>query len=88
MSGFIPQGEIGKDLPLTKPDFTKDVEQLTQITSEDTLKISMYYIIKHRIYGVYGEINPLRTNVNFLYGGRGQICHIPAVLVLKGLKTI
>jgi len=31
-------------------------------------------------------INPLRTNFKILYGGMGQIRHIPTCLVLRGLK--
>ena len=31
--------------------------------------------------------NPLRANLNFLYGGKGQICRIPMVLALRGLMN-
>ena len=30
-------------------------------------------------------INPLRTEFKILYGGKGQFCRIPKVLVLRGL---
>ena len=53
MSGPPP---IGMDLPLHKFDFTKPVNELTQIRSEDNLKIYMYYIIKHNNSSIYSEI--------------------------------
>jgi len=41
----------------------------------------LYLYRKHKM----ADLIPLRTNFKILYGGMGQIRHIPTCLVLRGL---
>jgi transposase len=50
-----------------------------------TLKITRVRHEPTKRFGKDIDINPLRTEFKFLYGGMGQICPIPTCLVLRGL---
>jgi len=46
----------------------------------------MYFFVFFATNLIY-DVNPLRTNFKILYGGMGQIRHIPTCLVLRGLTS-